>query len=76
LVNDTILAKLAANQLENGWTEGDQDQSTFVTAGGRTAAGTADYNYLIANGWDVQGANLPVVGNGKLRVKGVGQLNP
>jgi Leucine-rich repeat (LRR) protein len=74
LFNDTILAKLAANQLENGWTEG--DQSTFVTTGGRTAAGTADYNYLIANGWDVRGANLPVVGTGKLRVKGVGQLNP
>jgi Leucine-rich repeat (LRR) protein len=72
LVNDTILAKLAANQLENGWTEG--DQSTFVTAGGRTAAGTADYDYLIANSWYIEGADLPVVGNGKLRVKGVGQL--
>jgi hypothetical protein len=76
LVNDTILAKLAANQLENGWTEG--DQSTFVTAGGRTAAGTADYNYLIANGWDVQGANLPAPpsSSGKIRVRGITQQNP
>lgn len=68
-VNDSLLAKLAANELANDWNSGQ-----FVTTGGRTAAGTSDYDYLIANGWYIDGANLPVTGTGKLRVKGVGQL--
>jgi hypothetical protein len=68
-VNNSLLAKLAANELVNNW-----DDGAFNTTGGRTSAGTTDYNYLIANGWTVEGANLASAVR-KLRVKGVGQLN-
>ena len=71
LTNNSLLAQLAANELANDW-----DSGEFYTTGGRTSAGTTDYDYLIANGWDVQGADLIPVGTGKLRVKGVGQINP
>jgi hypothetical protein len=64
--NDSILDQLEANGLENG---------TFLTTGGRTAAGTADYDTLIGRGWTIEGADL-VSAVRKLRVKGVGQLNP
>ena len=70
-INNSLLAQLAANELVNDWGYG-----FFYTTGGRTSAGTTDYDYLIANSWDVQGADLVVVGTGKLRVKGVGQINP
>ena len=63
---DSILNQLEANSLENG---------QFYTIGGRTAAGTDDYNTLISRGWTIEGADLPSVVR-KLRVKGVGQLNP
>ena len=69
--NNSLLAKLAANELANDWNYGE-----FYTTGGRTSAGTADYDYLIANGWSVQGADLVPTVTGKLRVKGVGQINP
>jgi len=68
-INNSLLAQLAANELANSWGYG-----TFQTTGGRTSAGTADYDYLIANSWDVQGADLIPTGTGKLRVKGTGQL--
>jgi hypothetical protein len=55
-VNNSLLAKLAANELSNGWTYGE-----FYTTGGRTSAGTDDYDYLIANGWAIDGADLPPV---------------
>ena len=70
-VNNALLAKLAANEAANDW-----DTGEFYTTGGRTAAGTTDYDYLIANGWTVEGADLVPTGTGKLRVKGIGQLNP
>jgi Leucine-rich repeat (LRR) protein len=68
-VNNSLLTKLAANELSNGWTYGE-----FYTTGGRTSAGTTDYDYLIANGWAIEGADL-VTAVRKLRVKGVGQIN-
>jgi hypothetical protein len=52
-VNNSLLAKLAANELTNGWTSGE-----LSTTGGRTSAGTNDYDYLIANGWTISGADL------------------
>ena len=64
--NDSILDQLEANNLENG---------EFYTTGGRTAAGTGDYDTLISRGWTISGADLVSVVR-KLRVKGVGQLNP
>jgi hypothetical protein len=70
--NNSFLAKLAANELANNENIGE-----FYTSGGRTSAGTTDYDYLIANGsWVVEGADLVPVVTGKLRVKGIGQLNP
>jgi hypothetical protein len=71
VINNSLLTKLAANELANNW-----DGGELITSGGRTSAGTADYDYLIANGWSITGADLVVVGTGKLRVKGNGQLNP
>ncbi len=68
-VNNTFLAKLAANEEANNWNDG-----SLSTTGGRTSAGTIDYDYLIANGWYIEGADLVPTGTGKLRVKGVGQL--
>jgi hypothetical protein len=67
--NNLLLAQLAANELANDWNTGE-----LFTTGGRTSAGTADYDYLIANDWSVDGADL-VSAVRKLRVKGVGQLN-
>jgi hypothetical protein len=69
-VNNSLLAKLAANELSNDWNYGQ-----FYTTGGRTSAGTDDYDYLITNGWVIEGADL-VSAVRKLRVKGVGQINP
>jgi hypothetical protein len=71
VINNSLLAKLAANELANDWNSGE-----FYTSGGRTSAGTTDYDYLIANGWTVDGADLVPTGTGKLRVKGIGQINP
>jgi hypothetical protein len=65
-INNSLLAQLAANELANDW-----DTGQFSTQGGRTSAGTTDYDYLIANGWTITGADLVVVGSGKLRIKGV-----
>jgi hypothetical protein len=53
-VNNSLLVKLAANELVNNW-----DTGVFNTTGERTSVGTTDYNYLIANGWLVEGADLP-----------------
>jgi hypothetical protein len=69
-VNNSLLAKLAANELSNDWNYGQ-----FYTTGGRTSAGTGDYDTLISRGWIIEGADL-VSAVRKLRVKGVGQLNP
>jgi hypothetical protein len=67
-VNNSLLTKLAANELSNGWTYGE-----FYTTGGRTSAGTDDYDYLITNSWDISGADLLVAR--KLRVRGINQQN-
>jgi hypothetical protein len=64
--NDSILDQLEANGLTDG---------SFITTGGRTSAGTGDYDTLISRGWTIEGADLVSVVR-KLRVKGVGQLNP
>jgi hypothetical protein len=69
LTNNSLLAKLAANELANDW-----DTGELYTSGGRTSAGTTDYDYLIANNWEIFGADLIPTGTGKLRVKGIGQL--
>jgi Leucine-rich repeat (LRR) protein len=69
-VNNSLLVKLAANELSNDWNYGQ-----FYTTGGRTSAGTGDYDTLISRGWTIEGADLVSVVR-KLRVKGVGQLNP
>jgi Leucine-rich repeat (LRR) protein len=55
-VNNSLLAKLAANELANEW-----DSGEFYTTGGRTSAGTDDYDYLINEGWKIEGADLPPV---------------
>jgi Leucine-rich repeat (LRR) protein len=55
-VNKSLLAKLAANELSNDWDSGD-----FYTTGGRTSDGTDDYDYLINEGWNISGADLPPV---------------
>jgi hypothetical protein len=55
-VNNSLLAKLAANELSNDW-----DSGQFYTTGGRTSTGTDDYDYLITNSWDISGADLPPV---------------
>ena len=71
--NNSILDQLNANGVENGG---------FYTINGRTSDGTADYDALIAKGWNLIGLDLveettttttasPVTGNGKLRIKGV-----
>ena len=52
-INNSLLAKLAANELANTWGYGE-----FYTTGGRTSAGTTDYDYLIANGWFLVGLEL------------------
>ena len=58
-INDSLLSKLAANQLANEWPLSDVPTGGFYTSGGGTAAGTTDYDYLIANGWLIQGAAPP-----------------
>jgi hypothetical protein len=63
--NNNVLTALVANGVTGG---------NFSTANGRTSAGTADYNTLIADGWNLVGLDLitpPPSGNGKLRIKGV-----
>jgi Leucine-rich repeat (LRR) protein len=64
--NNTILSGLVTNGLASG---------NFYTSGGRTAAGTADYDTLIGEGWNLLGLDLVITSSGKLRVKGVGQIN-
>jgi hypothetical protein len=71
--NNSLLTQLAANELANDW-----DTGEFYTTGGRTSAGTTDYDYLIANGWIIVGADLvaPPSSSGKIRVRGITQQNP
>jgi hypothetical protein len=63
--NNTILSGLVTNGLTDG---------SFYTSGGRTADGTADYDTLIANNWNILGADL-IAAVRKLRVRGIGQQN-
>jgi hypothetical protein len=69
-INNSLLAQLAANELANDWNYGE-----FYTTGGRTSAGTADYDYLISEGWYIEGADLVVVSGSKLRIKGAFTIN-
>jgi hypothetical protein len=50
--NNSILAQLDENGLSMGY---------FITTGGRTSAGTSDYNSLIGKMWNIQGADLPLL---------------
>ena len=65
--NNSILSQLDNNGLSNG---------NFLTINGRTSAGTADYDALIAKGWTLSGLDLTEGGGGgvnvtgKLRIKG------
>jgi Leucine-rich repeat (LRR) protein len=77
--NDTILADIVAQN------RGSMEKAYIATSGGRTSAGTADYNTLIAEGWNLVGLELgeettttttTVAPSGKLRIKGVTQINP
>jgi hypothetical protein len=61
-VNNQILNQLNQNGLSNG---------EFYSSNGRTSASNTDYDNLISLGWTLSGLDLPVVGSGKLRVKGV-----
>jgi Leucine-rich repeat (LRR) protein len=70
--NNSILSQLNANDAENS--PDFFNTGNFVTINGRTSAGTADYDALIAKGWNLLGLDLvtpPPSGNGKLRIKGV-----
>ena len=61
--NNSILSQLDGNGGSGG--------GNFITINGRTSAGTADYDALIAKGWHLIGLDLITVGSGKLRVRGV-----
>jgi hypothetical protein len=69
-INDSLLALLAANELANDWNYGE-----FGTQGGRTSAGTPDYEFLVSRSWYVGGVELIPSGNSKLRIKGVFTVN-
>jgi Leucine-rich repeat (LRR) protein len=61
--NNQILQQLNQHGLYGG---------TFFTSNGRTAASNTDYNNLLNNlGWTLFGLDLQIVGNGRLRVRGV-----
>jgi Leucine-rich repeat (LRR) protein len=65
--NNNVLSALVANGAGPG---------NFATSGGRTSAGTANYDTLNADGWKLYGLELttpPPSGNGKLRVRGISQ---
>jgi Leucine-rich repeat (LRR) protein len=64
--NDSILDTLELNGLEYG---------NFQTFGGRTAAGTSDYNTLISRNWAIQGADLVGPPSTSRRV-GIRRRNP
>ena len=65
-VNNQILQQLNQNGLQGGY---------FQTANGRTAASTTAYDNLLNNlGWSFYGLDLvtpPVVGSGRLAVRGI-----
>jgi Leucine Rich repeats (2 copies) len=67
-INDSLLSLLSANELNNYWNFGE-----FYTTGGRTSAGTTDYDYLISNGWTVDGADLVITGSRRV---GIRRRNP
>ena len=63
--NNQILQQLNQNGLSGG---------VFECSNGRTSASNTDYNNLASLGWQFVGLDLitpPIVGSGKLRVKGV-----
>jgi hypothetical protein len=68
--NNAILAAFVSHIGNTG-----SEKKYISTTGGRTSAGTADYNTLINDGYDLIGFELitppPPSGNGKLRIKGV-----
>jgi hypothetical protein len=74
-LNGNPMTATANNNILSGLVTNGNSGGNFYTSGGRTAAGTADYDVLIANGWNLLGLDLVAVVR-KLRVKGVGQLNP
>jgi hypothetical protein len=67
--NNAILAAFVSHIGNTG-----SEKKYISTTGGRTSAGTADYNTLINDGYGLIGFELatpPPSGNGKLRIKGV-----
>ena len=63
VANNTILSGLVTKNSGGG--------GNFYTSGGRTSAGTSDYDTLIGDGWNLLGLDLVITSSGKLRVKGV-----
>ena len=60
--NNQILQQLNQHGVSNG---------SFSSNNGRTAESNTYYNNLVSLGWSFSGLDLPIVGNGKLRVRGV-----
>ena len=61
--NNQILQQLNQNGMQYGY---------FPSSNGRTSESNSSYNNLLNNlGWTFSGLDLPIVGNGKLRVRGV-----
>lgn len=61
--NDQILQQLNQHGVSNGY---------FGSNNGRTAASNTSYNNLLNNlTWSFYGLDLPIVGNGKLAIRGV-----
>ena len=65
-INNQILQQLSQNEISVG-----DKGAEFYSSNGRTSASNADYDNLVSLGWTLQGLDLIVTGNGKLRVKGV-----
>lgn len=67
-INNQILHQLVLHGKHYGY---------FATTGGRTHVGNSDYNDLLTNAhWTLEGLNLIIVENNKLRVKGRSPIPP
>ena len=58
-LNDNLLTPSSNNQILNILDQYGLENGEFLTTGGRTSAGTADYDALSAKGWTLSGLDLP-----------------